>query len=168
MGELQAAHAILGNPSKRGMYDRRIDDPAAPPMTVAEMQALAADHLGGNPGRNASEDPREGLREDRRENQTLGSIPAAASSRAGAKDSFAAVGTKLHDKMPVARAAISRGATAAKQRFTQASAPFARASSTGRVDCVGEDRSPLMTRTISARWRRATLPSRNSSVRVMK
>ncbi|MGX1739694.1 hypothetical protein ACWIB8_11125 [Corynebacterium flavescens] len=135
-GELQAAHAILGNPSKRGMYDRRIDDPVAPPMTVAEMQALAAAPLGGDPAKNPTETPREGLQEDRRENHTLGSIPAAASSEAGAKDSFAAVGTKLQEKLPVARAAIKRGATVAKQRFSQASVPVRVGVAAGAVAVV--------------------------------
>lgn len=42
VAELQAARAILGNPVKRTEYDRRIDDPSAPDMTMAEMQELAA------------------------------------------------------------------------------------------------------------------------------
>lgn len=42
VAELQAARAILGNPVKRTEYDRRIDDPSAPDMTMAELQELAA------------------------------------------------------------------------------------------------------------------------------
>lgn len=42
VAELQAARAILGDPVKRTEYDRRIDDPSAPDMTMAEMQELAA------------------------------------------------------------------------------------------------------------------------------
>ncbi|MGO1634928.1 hypothetical protein ACTXKQ_05005 [Corynebacterium variabile] len=41
LAELQAARAILGDPVKRTEYDRRIDDPSAAEMSVAEMQELA-------------------------------------------------------------------------------------------------------------------------------
>ncbi|WP_130840846.1 hypothetical protein [Corynebacterium neomassiliense] len=40
--ELRVARAILGDPWKRTEYDRRIDDPAAAPMSLAELTELAA------------------------------------------------------------------------------------------------------------------------------
>lgn len=40
--ELQVARAILGDPMKRTEYDRRIDDPAAPEWSAAEMHELVA------------------------------------------------------------------------------------------------------------------------------
>lgn len=48
--ELTTARAVLGDDTRRSLYDQRLDDPTAPEIDVASLKDLAALEVGGQPG----------------------------------------------------------------------------------------------------------------------
>jgi hypothetical protein len=51
--ELTTARAVLGDDTRRALYDQRLDDPGAPEIDVASLKELAALEVGGQPGQAA-------------------------------------------------------------------------------------------------------------------
>lgn len=90
LDELSTARAVLGNDTRRSMYDQRLDDPNAPEIDVASLKDLASLNVtgtGGTEGAAGAAAPQGGFQ------QQAGQFARQAGDRAGAagrevKDSF--------------------------------------------------------------------------------
>lgn len=64
--ELRVAQRVLGDPARRGLYDQRLDNPDAQPITVASLRDLAARDFGPTHPSTSSFQPVPDVAEQRR------------------------------------------------------------------------------------------------------